>query len=429
MLDMSLPEQFKTYLLRQPIVQEAWGAFRRWQLHRDYAGRREHYARVAWEHGLSYHEDQVIASIRARLAKRGYQPSLRRMGEVHTFAFIPHIGWHTALIPDLRELGPVTEFDYIAHGYRPEEFQRCDGQAAQRRQAMNDMVLPALRQAHARRPVDWVFVYASGLEVRAEMLRAVVDELGIPVVNMCLDDKQSWAGPMLDGQRLGQVDIAAAFDLSWTSARVACEWYLAEGARPIYMPEGFDRTAYRPLPVAQDIPVSFIGGAYGFRPSVVRYLKKHGIPIQTFGPGWGTQSVWGEEQIKIINRSLINIGMGGIGYSENLTNVKTRDFEVPGVGRPVYLTSFNPDLAQHFVIGEEILCYRNREEMLELTRYYLARPDEAKAIARRGRERCLREHRWLHRYQRVCEILGILAEDKADGKWVNRDKQESHEYI
>ena len=82
--------------------------------------------------------------------------------------------------------------------------------------------------------------------------------------------------------------------------------------------------------------------------------------------------------------------MGGIGYSERFTNVKGRDFEIPGTGGGVYLTSFNPDLAQSFVVGEEILCYSNRDEMLELIRYYLAHPEEARAIAARGRggKRC-----------------------------------------
>src|SRR4029079_13152392 len=133
------------------------------------------------------------------------------------------------------------------------------------------------------------FVYASGVEVRAELIRAIVEELGIPVANMCLDDKQSWAGRILDGQRMGQVDIAAAFDVSWSSARVACEWYLVEGDRPIYMPEGVGARLYPPMPVEPDTPISFIGGAYGFRPAVVRSLRKYGIPIQAFGSGWGTQ--------------------------------------------------------------------------------------------------------------------------------------------
>jgi spore maturation protein CgeB len=119
--------------------------------------------------------------------------------------------------------------------------------------------------------------------------------------------------------------------------------------------------------------------------------------------------VWGDEQVEIINRSRINLGMGGIGYSEELTNVKTRDFEIPGTGGGVYLTSFNPDLALHFEIGREIVCYRNADEMVELIRYYLAHEEEARAIALRGRQRCLAEHRWLHRYQRMAEILGILS--------------------
>jgi spore maturation protein CgeB len=100
--------------------------------------------------------------------------------------------------------------------------------------------------------------------------------------------------------------------------------------------------------------------------------------------------------------------MGGIEYSETLTNVKGRDFEIPGTGGGMYLTSFNPDLAQHFVVGEEIACYRNRDEMLELIRHYLKRPDEAEAMAARARDRCLREHRWRHRYEKMLRILGIL---------------------
>jgi len=403
-------KQLKGKLLSVPTLQSAWGIFRRWQLHREYVARREYYANLARERGMVYCETDVIKAIRARLAGRGYTPAVRQMGEVHTFAFVPDLGWHRHLLPDLAELGPVTVFDYVSLGYRCHEFAKAGRDGSVCRREMNELVFPALQKAHQERPVDWVFVYASGLEISASTVQKITEELGIPTVNMCLDDKQSWTGQWMGDHRAGQIDIASSFDLSWTSARVACDWYLGEGGRPIYMPEGFDMTIYRPMPVEQDIPVSFIGGAYGFRPSVIRHLRRYEIPVQVFGPGWGTRSVWGEEQVRIINRSIINLGMGGIGYSESLTNVKTRDFEIPGVGGGAYLTSFNPDLAQHFVIGEEILCYRNRDEMLELIRYYLSRPGKAQAIAKRGRERCLREHRWLHRYRRVCQILGILAE-------------------
>jgi spore maturation protein CgeB len=102
--------------------------------------------------------------------------------------------------------------------------------------------------------------------------------------------------------------------------------------------------------------------------------------------------------------------MGGIGFAENFTNVKGRDFEIPATAGGAYLTTFNADLAQHFIIGKEILCYQNREELLDLIRYYMKHPEESRLIAERGRKRCLLQHRWLHRYLRVCRILGILRE-------------------
>ena len=157
-------------------------------------------------------------------------------------------------------------------------------------------------------------------------------------------------------------------------------------------------------------PLEF-GRVAGRGERVVEFLKSRQILIQVFGPGWHTQVVWGQNQVEVFNRSLINLGMGGIGYSEELTNVKTRDFEIPGTGGGMYLTSFNADLAQHFIVGKEIACYRSRDEMLELVRYYLQNSDEAQAMARRARERCLREHRWLHRYRHIYQILGVLAAD------------------
>jgi hypothetical protein len=397
------------------MLRRLWARYRRSQLHRQYEARREHYAHEASQRGLTYREADVAPLVRARLAARGFTPVPRSPGEIHTFAFVPQIGWHSALLPDLYALGPVTLFDYVRLGFDWEEFYWAKEAGRARRRAMNAMILPALREAHTRRRVDWVFAYASGVEISADTIRRITGELGIPVVNMCLDDKQSWTGPWMGDHRAGQIDIAETFDLSWTSARVACEWYFAEGARPLYMPEGFDGSVFHPVDLPQDIPVSFIGGAYGFRPDVVEFLRRRGIPVTTFGSGWGTRSVWGAEQVEVINRSVINLGMGGIGYSEDLTNLKTRDFEIAGTGGGLYLTSFNADLAGHLRVGEEVVCYRSRDEMLELIRHFLRHRDEARSIARRARHRCLAEHRWLHRYHRVCQILGVLAQEPAGG--------------
>jgi hypothetical protein len=207
--------------------------------------------------------------------------------------------------------------------------------------------------------------------------------------------------------RAGQIDLATVFDLSWTSARVSCEWYMVEGGRPVYLPEGFDGCTFKPQAVAPDIGVSFIGAAYGQRPSIIQALRKAGIDVRAWGSGW-KGSGWEPDPVRIMNRSRINLGMGYLGYSRTLTNVKARDFEIPAVGGGVYLTTYNSDLAQHFHLGEEILCYKDLDEMVELIRHYLKNEEAAREIAIRGRERCLAEHRWLHRYLAICEILGIV---------------------
>ncbi|WP_164100404.1 glycosyltransferase family protein [Candidatus Laterigemmans baculatus] len=409
---MLLPDAVKQWAGHQPWIDAGWSYYRRQQLHRSFRQRQAEYARRAEAAGLRYDPLSTAKDVQRRLAGRGYQPTAKASGEIHTFAFIPRLGWHSALYPDLQALGRVSEYDYAARGYTPEEFRKRDASAVRRRRSMHREFIETLARVHAEDPVDWVFVYASGLEVTPELIEEITQQIGVPVVNMCLDDKQSWEAPGMDGWRFGQIDLAPAFDLSWTSARVACEWYLCEGGRPIYQAEGFDAEFFRPMSVKKDIPVSFVGGAYGFRRSLIRDLRRCNIPLQVFGHGWGSDSLSGRELVRLINRSQINLGAGGILYSEMLTNLKGRDFEVPGTGGGLYLTTYNADLADHFEIGREIACYHSREELVDLVRHYLRNPEEAEAIAARARVRCLREHRWLHRYETICRTLGVMASAK-----------------
>ena len=391
-----------------PIFSVPWALYRDKQLHRDYNMRREYYSNILKKRGLHYDEHETISEVRNRICNRGYVQIKREIGDIHTFALIPQFSWHKHLLPDLKELGPVTLFDYTSLGFDPDIFYGDPKWSRDRIQLRKDMVsrvLPMLKQAHKKKPVDWVLCYGGGQDISASVIKQIIDELGIPTINMTFDDKHGWTGPFCGEYNTGARDITKEFDVFFTSARVACEWHLAEGGRAIYMPEGFDNTYFQPRVSKKDIPVSFVGVSYGFRKSVINFLTSHGIDIQTYGNGW--PSGYAKDIVDIFNRSVINLGMGGIGYSENLTNVKGRDFEIPGAGGGVYLTSFNPDLAQHFSVGEEILCYHNREEMIELIRYYIRNRDLAEKISAKARTRSLNEHRWFHRYRRMAEIVGI----------------------
>lgn len=365
---------------------------------------------MAEDTGVIYSPESSTAAVRERLANRGYHPPRRDVGDIHTLAFVPSLGWHEALIPDLREMGPLTRFDYVTDLSVPwTKLARRDRRAIEARKTIGDTLLATVREAHRQRHVDWVFVYASGLEIEASTVERIQAEHGIPVVGMCLDDKQSWDLGAFGDTRGGQVDLARPLDLAWTSARVACEWYLVEGGRPLYLPEGFDASTCGPTGEVQDLPVTFVGGAYGSRPALISAARKAGIPVSAFGPGWENEGVWGADQTRVFNRSVVNLGMGGIGYSDAIMNVKTRDFEIPGTGGGAYLTTYSADLADHFRVGDEILCYHGVDELVEISRRCLREQDWATAIAKRGYERARRDHRWLNRYLSVCTTLGITS--------------------
>ncbi|HET6437338.1 MAG TPA: TylF/MycF/NovP-related O-methyltransferase [Anaeromyxobacter sp.] len=81
-----------------------------------------------------------------------------------------------------------------------------------------------------------------------------------------------------------------------------------------------------------------------------------------------------------------------------------RIFEVTGSG--VFLLAQHHDnLAEYFEPGVEIETFRDEQELLDKIRYYLDHPVEREAIARRGQERCLREHSMDRRAEQLDAIV------------------------
>ncbi|WP_242360387.1 glycosyltransferase [Anaeromyxobacter sp. SG17] len=310
------------------------------------------------------------------------------------------------MVPELRELGPVTLFDFAGdrhvsrHGRRGWERRRID---------VNDELFDRVAVEHRVHGIDWVFIYTEGTHLLRRTLRHIRRELGVPTVLMSLDDKQSWELGVVGDQDRGLIDIAGEVDLYWTSARDCIPWVRAVGGRPHYMPEGCDPHFYRPVAVPKRYDVAFVGAAYGFRPRFIQRLRAAGLDVTVFGPGWRKDSCLSElDMVRVVNESRVVLGHGGIGYSETLRNVKGRDFDFPAVGGGVYITTHNPDLALHFEEGREILFYRSDRELLERVQWVLSNDREARHVAERARARCVREHRWMHRFAEALGILGIL---------------------
>jgi spore maturation protein CgeB len=128
--------------------------------------------------------------------------------------------------------------------------------------------------------------------------------------------------------------------------------------------------------------------------------------VTTAGQGWETGPVSDDQMVALMQRSKIILGLGGVGWSPDLKNVKGRDFDAPCIG--AYVTSFNPDLAAFFRIGEEIACYSTPDEAVEVVRDLLRNDERRARLAQRGRARCIAEHTWKHRFESVLRLLGVL---------------------
>jgi hypothetical protein len=330
--------------------------------HKHYKDLREQYFSILKSKDISVNEKLIIENIRKRLTKRKWKCTQKNIGEIHTCLVFRNTQWQHSLLQELKLLGPVTVIDY--HVDKKDEiiWNEQLGWLALR-EKMHKETISRIKEIHLKNPIDWIFCYFDGKFLLKKTFEYIQNEIGIPTVKMCLDDKNYWDGPLKGEQRTGQIDLAEVFDLSWTTSRTTIGWYLAEGGCAIYLPEGFDPIEYYPTNVDFDIPVSFVGGCYGKRPLLINYLRKHGVPVKVFGHGWGRMGDGHTDSPnEIFSRSQINLGCGYIGHSNKLTNVKGRDFDIPGSGGGVYLTTFNSDLAQHFEIGKEILCYHSFDE-------------------------------------------------------------------
>jgi spore maturation protein CgeB len=248
--------------------------------------------------------------------------------------------------------------------------------------------------------VDVFFGYLSGRLVFPGTIRAI-GMLGIPTLNLSLDDKAKFFGALEGTGFAGLADIAGAFSLCWTSTEESVALYESVGARAAYLPEGANPDVYRHIPgTRHDIDVSFIGQCYGQRPKMIEYLKGRGIRVEASG------EISVEQMVEIYNRSRINLGFAAVGESADVCHLKGRDFEVPMSGG-LYLTQYHPELENVYRVGSEILCYRTPDDLAETVVHYLAHPEAADAVRRAGHRRATENHTWRQRFGAAFGRLGL----------------------
>lgn len=331
-------------------------------------------------------------------------PNLRPKpkGNLQILAIYHHYNWENeSLKPSLEKFGTVRHYDWCEDfNHRQKAWHRS------MKSKMNVELIKRVKLWAREDSTDVIFAYLSGGIVTPETVREIAN-IGIPMVNMCLNDKEAFVGKVNNGLAMGARDISRYFDLCWTSTEDALQKYCVEGALPIYLPEGSNPEIHKPYDLKKTIDISFVGQCYGDRPEIIRKLNDFGIHVEAYGYGWPKGSLSTEEMVKMYSRSKINLGFGGVVGYTNTYCLKGRDFEIPMSGG-LYLTEHHPELERFYELEKEIVTYKDFDELVGKIHHLLSNPGKAELIRKNGRRRALNEHSWEMRFEKIFNLMGLI---------------------
>lgn len=278
---------------------------------------------------------------------------------------------------------------------------------AEIRQSNDQALLHQIVQAMEKDGIDLLIGQMWAGRISKEAL-AKVQAMGIPVINISMDDRLPMHWKSKGDVRLGSVGLAPSLDMVLTTSPETCLWFGIEGCPALFWPLASDPGVFTPEDgVLRDIDVLFIGNKYGVRVQIVRYLEKHGVKVECYGDGWPNGYVNAQQMAALSKRARIILGVGAVGHCKDAYTLKLRDFDAPMSGA-MYLTHRNPDLCELYSEGKEIECYTTPKEALNKIRYYFEHPEDLVQIAKNGHQKALIRDTWDQRLLTTFNQLGLL---------------------
>jgi spore maturation protein CgeB len=241
----------------------------------------------------------------------------------------------------------------------------------------------------------------------------------------------------------------------------------AASALPKYSQLGLERVIksqwacnhflYRKMDLPEQYDATFVGMPHGDRPRVVQLARDAGIDVRVWGKGWSDGRLSQEEMIRLFSQSRINLNLSNSSSVGNLKarmsgllqrrvvrlpisrsvrgallrsiarlecgtrtattpyteQIKGRNFEIPGCGG-FTLTGLAENLSDYYTPGRDIASFATPDELVRQLRYYLAHPDERRAIAESGYQRTLAAHTYVHRFVEIFKTMGFASQPASE---------------
>lgn len=385
--------------------------FKSYQLKRDLARLAHDYNSKAAAKNLAYDAQDAVAEFKRR--HRIYNPnfSARALGNFRVFwVGTSQSQDESGFLQALRRICTVTVFtdingEYGIWGGDPNAVKVPS--FGEIREANAGRLLGQVAHTQKEQGIDLLLGQMQARLMPKEALISV-QAMGIPVINISMDDRLPGLWSHLDGVHLGSVGLSPGVDMTLTTSPETCLWFSVDNCPALFWPLASDPGVYAPSSgEVRDIDVLFIGNKYGVRGEIISYLERRGVAVDCYGEGWPNGHACAEKMTSLSKRARIILGVGTVGYCKDVYTLKLRDFDALMTGA-LYLTHRNPDLCRLFKEGKEIECYVSPAEAYAKVRYYLDHPGERVAIGLNGQRAAIPEHTWDSRLTRSFQQLGLL---------------------
>jgi len=160
---------------------------------------------------------------------------------------------------------------------------------------------------------------------------------------------------------------------------------------------------YFPVKINKDIDVCFIGDMRKRgRREYIEFLRNAGITAIAYGQGSANGYLPAEKISEYTCRSRINLNFTQISVLDWINSEEpllNRVRQNPGRPREIALTGafclseYSPALETVFKLGEELDFFRDKAELLEKVRFYLANPEKREALALAAHEYAVKTYR------------------------------------
>ena len=226
------------------------------------------------------------------------------------------------------------------------------------------------------------------------------------------------------------IELLRGYDLIVTSFPHFVQRFLVDGIDSAYLPLAFDERVLDRLraqgidpdpAAARPHEVAFVGGVdprvHGAGAALLERVSS-AAPVEVWGYGAGTLpaesllrsrhhgEAWGLDMYGVLARSRVVLNRH-IDVAEDYAN-NMRLFEATGAGA-LLLTDAKRNLGDLFAPGEEVVAYRDADDLLAQLRALAADEDRRLAIAAAGQARTLRDHTYRRRMTQLAELI--------EGRW------------